>query len=126
MKIIEVIEKVDKLYPNSYEIREKIEWCDELGAMLKEEYAKSYREDNTQEGYEKIKDPLSDKTVINAPYDEMYVDFLLAKCCYYQRDFNAYNQHIVAFNSKLEDYAKWFIQRNMPQRKTKNKLNNWW
>lgn len=126
MKIIEVIEKLDKLYPNSYDISEKISWCDELGAMLKEEYTKTYDEDNVQIPYEKIKDPINEETIINAPYDAMYIDFLLAKCCYYQRDYSAYNQHIVAFNSKLSDYANWYIERNMPVRETKNRINNWW
>jgi hypothetical protein len=127
MKIIEVIEKTDKLYPNSYDISEKIEWCNELGAMLKEEYAKSYLPGTTvQEGYCPIEDSMEEDTVIPAPYDAMYIDFLLAKCCYYQRDYDAYNQHIVSFNSKLEDFAKWYIERNMPVRETKNMINNWW
>jgi len=126
MKIIEVIETVDSLYPNSYSSAEKIVWCDELGAMLKEEYAKSYSADGVQESYVPISDPMSEETVIKAPYDRMYIDFVLAKCCYYQRDYDAYNQHIVSFNSRLEDFAKWFIERNMPIRESDNKVTGWW
>ena len=125
MKIIEVLEKSDALYPNSYKNSEKIAWCDELGAILRQEYARSYSE-GKQEEYAGIKDPMEGETLVPAPYDVMYIDFLLAKYCYYQRDYDAYNQHIISFNSKLEDFAKWFIERNMPIRQSENKITNWW
>ena len=125
MKIIEVIEKVDALYPNSYKTAEKIAWCDELGEMLKREYAKSYS-GNVQQEYEKISDPMEAETVVPPPYDAMYVDYVLAKCCYYQRDYETYNQHIVLFDSRLDDFSKWYIERNMPVRDTENKLKGWW
>lgn len=125
MKITEVLEKVDALYPNSYSAEEKLAWCDELGDMLKKEYARSYVGKNEEE-YSKIKNPDIDETVAPSPYDAMYIDFLLAKCCYYQRDYNAYNQHIIAFNSKLSDFAKWYIGHNMPTRETENKIKGWW
>ena len=126
MIIIDVIETVDALYPNKYTAAEKIAWCDELGHMLKEEYARSYVGSEETEKYSPIKSPVEDETVVPAPYDAMYVDFVLAKCCFYQRDYNAYNQHISAFNAKLEDYAKWYIERNMPKRDSENKINGWW
>ena len=125
MKIIDVIKTVDELYPNNYQASEKINWCDELGAMLRQEYAKVY-EDNVQKDYENITDPISEETIAPPPYDRMYIDFVLAKICYYQRDYDAYNQHIISFNSKLEDFARWYIERNMPVRTTDNAVRNWW
>lgn len=127
MKIIDVIQAADALYPNSYQTGEKIQWCDELGAMLRQEYAKLYEGDPpVQKEYTGIDDPMAEETIPPAPYDRMYLDFILAKICYYQRDYDAYNQHIISFNSKLEDYAKWYIERNMPVRETKNTVKNWW
>lgn len=121
MKINDVIKKADALYPNNYTEQEKIDWCYELTKMLYCEYLKN----------EEIKDPTSDnpleeETPISSPYDEMYVDFLLSKCCYYQRDYDAYNRHIMLFNSKLSDFSNRYIEENMPKRKTENKTNNWW
>lgn len=127
MKIIEVIEKADTLYPNSYSNAEKIAWLNELGAMLRQEYAKSYLEGSAVlEEYIPITDPTEEETLVSSPYDGMYIDFLLAKFCYYQRDYDAYNQHIISFNSKLEDFARWYIERNMPVRETENRVRNWW
>lgn len=125
MKIIEVIERADSLYPNSYRTKEKTAWCDELGEMLKREYAKTYH-GNVQDDYVKISDPINDETVVPPPYDAMYIDYILAKCCYYQRDYETYNQHIMLFDTRLDDFAKWYIERNMPVRETENKVKGWW
>lgn len=125
MKIIEAVERADALYPNNYKTEEKIAWCDELGEMLKREYAKTYS-DGVQDEYVKISDPSEDETVAPSPYDAMYTDYLLAKYCYYQRDYDSYNRHTLLFDAKLEDFAYWYIARNMPVRETENKVKGWW
>lgn len=66
---------------------------------------------------------VTDKTVCDAPFDSMYVDYVLAKINQYQRDINSYNQHITAFNSRLASYKQWLVDK-MPQKDIKFK--NWW
>lgn len=66
---------------------------------------------------------VTDKTVCDAPYDGMYVDYVIAKICMYQRDFNTYNQFMSSFNSRLVAYKKW-ITNQLPQ--AGGKLKNWW
>ncbi len=46
---------------------------------------------------------LTEKTVVDSPYDMLYIDFLNAKYCFYQRDYENYNAHMAAFNSRLAD-----------------------
>ena len=66
---------------------------------------------------------VTDKTVCDAPFDGMYVDYLLAKINLYQRDMNTYNQHITLFNSRLAAYKSWLAERC-----TNDDCNliNWW
>lgn len=45
MEIQQVIQRVDKLFPNPYTEEEKCRWCDELGAQLMREYKKPYGRD---------------------------------------------------------------------------------
>ncbi len=45
----------------------------------------------------------TEKTVVDAPFDMLYVDFLNAKYCFYQRDYENYNAHMALFNSRLAD-----------------------
>ena len=42
MKILEVIDRVDRLNPNNYTIDEKLRWCDEVGAVITQEINKKY------------------------------------------------------------------------------------
>ncbi len=66
---------------------------------------------------------ITDKTVCAAPYDSMYIDYILAKINMYQRDMNAYNHHMTAFNSRLAAYRRWLVGR-LPS--DEGKLVNWW
>lgn len=66
---------------------------------------------------------VTDKTVCDAPFDSMYVDYLLAKICFFQRDINAYNQHMTSFNSRLAAYRNWLVRR-MPNDDCV--IKNWW
>lgn len=66
---------------------------------------------------------ITDKTVCDAPYDSMYIDYIIAKICMYQRDFDMYNQFMAAFNSRLNAYIKWLVN-NLPQKC--GKFKNWW
>ena len=163
MRIYEVIQESDALYENNIPQEQKVKWCDELGALWKNEYAKEYsRIQLTKSGaefylpegadtarivmliadgkevtkgelkdwgytitpmtifpapgsapvyrlsylyhlpYEPISDILEDETEAYAPYDRMYVEYIIAKCNYYNRDFEGYNQHMTYFNSLLK------------------------
>ncbi len=59
-----------------------------------------------------IKRMVDDSTECGAPFDTMYVDWLLGKFAFYQNDFEAYNQHMALFNSKLDNYEKTYKQTN--------------
>lgn len=67
---------------------------------------------------------VTDKTICTAPYDSMYIDYLLAKICYYQHDYESYNQHMTLFNSKLKDYQMWLKEREPFG--DDGKMKNWW
>lgn len=66
---------------------------------------------------------VTERTVCDPPYDSMYIDYVLAKICYFQRDMSAYNQHMTAFNSRLDAYKRWLMGR-MPSDDCTFK--NWW
>lgn len=72
----------------------------------------------------KIKRVVTDETVCGAPYDRMYIDYVNAQICYYQRDFDTYNQHMNLFNQRLDAYQAW-LQQRMVQDKD-GKITNWW
>nr|DAW92328.1 MAG TPA: Protein of unknown function (DUF2375) [Caudoviricetes sp.] len=67
---------------------------------------------------------VTDKTVCPAPYDRIYVDYLCGKICFYQRDFEAYNQHMAVVNSRLSAYER-YLKKNAPLDGS-GQLKNWW
>lgn len=66
---------------------------------------------------------VTEKTACEAPFDTMYIDYLLAKINWYQRDIEAYNQYMTAFNSRLSAYKNWI---NGKKTDGEAKLINWW
>lgn len=66
---------------------------------------------------------VTDETVCGAPYDRMYVDYVNAQICYYQRDFDTYNQHMNLFNQRLAAYQAWLQQRRTQDKD--GKMVNW-
>lgn len=54
---------------------------------------------------------VTDTTVLPAPYDSVYVEYLLAKMAFYQRDGEGYRAHMAQFNEGLDAYERWYKQR---------------
>ena len=79
--------------------------------------------DGVTNGEMTIERVVTDWTVCEAPYDSMYIDYILAKIGLYQQNFDMYNTFMAAFNSRLLAYKKWLVNY-MPQRKLK--FSNWW
>lgn len=70
-----------------------------------------------------IKRHVLEKTVCDAPYDSMYIDYVNAKICYFQHDYESYNQHMTMFNSRLLAYQAWLKEREPTG--DDGKLKNW-
>ena len=66
---------------------------------------------------------VTEETVCDAPFDSMYVDYILAQIGRFQGDNTAYNGNMVLYNGKLQQYKTWLVQR-MPN--DNNTFKNWW
>lgn len=56
---------------------------------------------------------IDDVTVIDcAPYDRMYIEYILAKISLYQRDYTAYNAHMAQYNTLFEAARREFVTRS--------------
>lgn len=66
---------------------------------------------------------ITEKTVCDAPYDSMYVDYLLMKISEYQRDWTAYAQYKQSYESLCGDYRK-YVEERKPSKETYWKC--WW
>lgn len=55
---------------------------------------------------------ITEKTVCSIPYDDMFIQWLCAKICFWQKDFTSYNQHMTVFNQTLSDYWHHIMERH--------------
>lgn len=67
---------------------------------------------------------VTDKTVCEAPWDEMYIDYICAQICFYQRDSAAYQQFITRYNERFEEYRNWV--KAMSAAPDDTVFKNWW
>ena len=51
-----------------------------------------------------------------APYDDIYVYYLLAMIDFYNREPENYNNSYMMFNEKYNDFAKWWQRTHTPQK----------
>ena len=66
---------------------------------------------------------ITEKTLLPAPYDTAYIDYVNAKASMYQGDSAAYNSFMGQFNEKMRDY-RMYLTRNMPR--IKSRFINWY
>ena len=79
--------------------------------------------DKTGTGEYHVQRELDAVTPVPPPHDRMYIDYVLAKICYYQNDLEGYNKHMSMVNAHMSDYAYWYKQTN-PIRETRF-LHKW-
>ncbi len=65
---------------------------------------------------------ITDKTLLPAPYDSAYIDFVNGKVSLYQGDVDGYKTFIGQYNRKISDY-RYYLTRNMPRKEAK--IKNW-
>ena len=115
MNIIEAINRIDALKPNTYEQLDKIRWLSELDGKIKTEII------DTHEGSDAVvfneyneNTPLDTELLIPAPYDEVYLLWLEAKIDYANKEYGKYNNSSNMYNVAYHDYAKYYNRTHMP------------
>lgn len=115
MTIIEAINGVDALKPNTYEQIDKIRWLSELDGKIKKEIIDTHEGADAVvfEGYNE-NTPLDKELLVVAPYDEIYTLWLEAKIDYANKEYGKYNNSSHMYNTAYNNYFKYYNRTNMP------------
>ena len=115
MKIIDAISKVDDLKPNRYDEEHKVGWLSNLDLRVKNEIIDTHEgaSETSFTGYNLDVDK-NTELLVPAPYDEMYIHWLMAQIDLANGEYNKYNAEITMFNTEWEDYAKHYNHTHMP------------
>lgn len=118
MTIIEAINRIDAIKPNSYSQAEKIRWLSTLDGVIKTNII------DTHEGAEAVSfDGYTDDTniatklLVPAPYDEIYLFWLESKIDYWNGEMGRYNNSISMYNTAYAEFEKYCNRTHMPKGK---------
>ena len=119
MTIIEAINRIDAIKPNSYSQPEKVMWLSTLNGIIKSEII------DTHEGAEAVdfdgynaNTPLTTEMLVPAPYDEIYLFWLESKIDYWNGELGKYNNSVLMYNNAYSAFEKFYNRTHMPKSKT--------
>ena len=115
MTIIEAINRIDELKPNSYTYLEKIGWLSKLAGTIKKNIIDTHEDgkDITFTGYNEDTDA-DTELLVKAPYDEIYLYWLESRIDYYNGEMAKYNNSAAMFNNAYAEYANYINRNKMP------------
>lgn len=99
---------------NSYSNDDKIRWLTSLEVMWSKFLKQLGFE--TEDVNISTEDKENKKLLIDVPYDEVYVMWLVMKMHYYNGEIELYNNSAESFNKMLEEAKKAFIRENKPRK----------
>lgn len=101
-----VIEQVDRLNPNIYLESDKYGWMNTLDGLVAREVmgqeAPAYKEP----------DDADKELLVPYPYDDLYPLYMSAMIYFYNREYDHYNNVILQFNARYEQFKAWYIRNN--------------
>jgi hypothetical protein len=118
LTILEVIGRVDKLLPNTYEQHEKIGWLSTCEWDIKRNIVDNHEGSETVAftGYDE-NTPHETVLIAPVPYDELYVSWLEAQIHYANGDIGKYNNAISIYNEAVIAFRNYYNQIHKPLQK---------
>ena len=113
MTIRELLTRVDALSPNGYTDGEKIHMINQIEGRIYHEII------NRTEGSARVFTPFREgeeeaELVAEEPYSDLYTEYIRAMLDYYNGDSARYNDGMVMFNTKWDEYAAYYRRTHKP------------
>lgn len=115
MEIKEMIETVDKLTPNAYETEDKIKWLKHLDLQIYDEVITGCEGADAVTIGEYDREHYDD-TQLLAPdmFSDLYRWYLEAQIGKANGETARYNNALILFQSKWQEYCNWYMRHNKP------------
>ena len=115
MTILEAINRIDAIKPNSYGQPDKIRWLSTLDGIIKREIIDTHEgaEGVSFNGYTENTN-LTTEMLVPAPYDEIYLRYLETQIDYANGEYGKYNNSMSMYNTAYKAYANYYNRTHMP------------
>ena len=107
--INEVIERNDKVKPNTYDETTKADWLYRLDGRISKEIM--HKEPPAHYIYP---DDGDKELLVPFPNDAIYDYYLQAMIDFSNKEFGTFNNSMIMFNEAMDSYAKQYIRENLP------------
>lgn len=107
--IATVLAHVDELEPNPYSDVVKASWLEELDGKLAVEVLR-------QEPPAYPPDRWDALLLVEAPYDNLYVHYVVAMVCYHNQEIDRYNNAMMMYQQSVGEFRKWYNREHRPER----------
>ena len=116
MTIIQAINAIDDLCPNTYKREKKIEQLSKLDGVIKKEIIDKHEgsEEVTFNGYDE-NTPLDTELLIPAPYDDIYVFWLQTWIDYWNGEIKKYNNSTSMYKAAYSNFERAYNREHMPK-----------
>ena len=115
MTIIEAIQTIDTLKPNTYTEIDKIRWLSKLDGVIKTEIVDTHEGTGADfSGYDE-NTPLDTPLIVKAPYEDVYISWLESRIDYANGETAKYNNSAAVFNSAYADFQNFYNRSHMPK-----------
>lgn len=105
----QALTRIDAICPNAWDETAKLLWLNECESMIQmrilgtaPEQCITYDADTDR----------STKLLVPAPFDRLYVYYVIAMCDYAAHETAHYTDSMMLFNAALDEYAKWYQRTN--------------
>lgn len=116
MTIIEAINRIDILKPNTYTQVEKIKWLSSLDGNIKKNIIDTHEggDEVVFEGYAEDT-PLTTELLVPAPHDDIYLKWLQTWIDYTNGEYARYNNSAQAYNDAYAAFERYYNRTHLPK-----------
>lgn len=105
----QALTRIDAICPNAWDETAKLLWLNECESMIQTRILGTVPEQCIT--YDADTDR-STKLLVPAPFDRLYVYYVIAMCDYAAHETAHYTDSMMLFNAALDEYAKWYQRTN--------------
>lgn len=115
MTIIEAINRIDLIKPNTFERLEKTRWLSTLDGIIKSMIIDTHEggENVTFKGYDADTDTTT-VLLVPAPYDEIYLYWLESKIDYWNAEYARYQNSMIMYNTAYAAFEQYYNRTHRP------------
>ena len=115
MTIAQALSQSSAWKPGPFTGADKTAWLSQLDGQIDAELIRTHEGAPEEEFAPYTAETDADTELIApAPYDKMYVTFLMAQMDFYAADYDKFNNMQRRFEAEYQEFASWYNRRHMP------------